>query len=92
MWGQGNLLSRARASRPLFPPLVGQLVSIGEATGQLEANLDTVVLSYDEEAGRAIARLVGMLEPGLIILVGGLVAFIAVSILSPLYGLVRQIR
>ncbi len=89
---QGKLLSQALASRPLFPPLVGQLVSIGEQTGQLEANLDTVVSSYDEEAGRAIARLVGMLEPALIILVGGVVAFIAVSILSPLYGLVRQIR
>ena len=89
---QGKLLSQALASRPLFPPLVGQLVSIGEHTGQLEVNLDTVVTSYDEEAGRAIARLVGMLEPALIILVGGVVAFIAVSILSPLYGLVRQIR
>jgi len=89
---QGKLLSQALASRPFFPPLVGQLVSIGEHTGQLEANLDTVVTSYDEEAGRAIARLVGMLEPALIILVGGVVAFIAVSILSPLYGLVHQIR
>ena len=89
---QGKLLSEALASRSLFPPLVGQLVTIGEHTGQLEANLDTVVSIYDEEAGRATARLVGMLEPALIILVGGVVAFIAVSILSPLYGLVRQIR
>ena len=89
---QGKLLSQALASRPLLPPLVGQLVNIGEHTGQLEANLDTLVSSYDEEAGRATARLVGMLEPALIILVGGVVAFIAVSILSPLYGLVRQIR
>ncbi len=89
---QGKLLSQALASRPLFPPLVGHLVSIGEHTGQMEANLDTIVTSYDEESGRATARLVGMLEPALIILVGGVVAFIAVSILSPLYGLVRQIR
>jgi len=89
---QGKLLSLALTSRPLFPPLVGQLVSIGEHTGQLEANLDTLVSNYEEEGGRAVRRLVAMLEPALIILVGGVVAFIAVSILSPLYGLVHQIR
>lgn len=89
---QGKLLSQALASRPLLPPLASQLVSIGEHTGQLEANLDTLVSNYDEEAGRATIRLVGMLEPALILVVGGVVAFIAVSILSPLYGLVRQIR
>jgi len=89
---QGKLLSEALASRPLFPLLVSQLLSIGEHTGQMEASLDTLVTTYDEEAGRATARLVGMLEPALILVMGGVVAFIAVSILSPLYGLVRQIR
>lgn len=89
---QGKLLSEALASQPLLPPLVGQMANIGEHTGQLEASLDTLVSSYDEEAGRTTARLVGMLEPALVILVGGVVAFIALSILSPLYGLVHQIR
>ena len=89
---EGQLLSQAMASRPIFPPLARQLVALGEQTGQLATNLDILAVTYEEETERLTTRLVGMVEPALILVVGGIIAFIAVAILSPIYSLARQVR
>lgn len=89
---QGRLLSQAFGASPLFTPLLVQMTSVGEQTGRLETNLETLATYYEQEADRSIARLTELIEPVLILGAGGLVGFIAVSIITPMYGIIREIK
>lgn len=89
---RGESFSAALAKEPLFPHLLAQMVRVGEETGNLETNLDAVADLYEEETDRAIAALTGILEPALTILMGLMVAFIALSTILPIYNILRYIR
>ena len=70
-----------------FPPLVTHMIAIGERTGELEAMLGKVSDSYENQVDAAITALTSLLEPVMILMMGGIVAFIAVSILLPMLQL-----
>jgi general secretion pathway protein F len=67
-----------------FPPIVTHMIAVGERTGQLEQMLENVSGSYDVEVEMAIQRLTALLEPLMILLMGGSVAFIVFAILGPI--------
>ncbi len=67
-----------------FPPLVYHMIAIGEKSGQLEDMLQNVSTSYDAQVETRIAALTSLLEPVMIVLMGGVVAFIVMSILMPI--------
>jgi type IV pilus assembly protein PilC len=90
--GEGKLFSEAMAADPLFPPLMAELVGIGEETGNLETQLSKVSSFYEEEAEAAIARVTGMLTPALTVGVGLLIGFIAVTMFSSIYGMAGVIE
>jgi len=87
----GLLLSQALRNQPLFPPMLTQVVGVGEHTGRLEPNLETVADFYEKETDKAVASATGMLTPIMTIVVGGIVALIAISMYTPIYGLAGQI-
>ncbi|MBE0415113.1 MAG: type II secretion system F family protein [Dehalococcoidia bacterium] len=87
----GQLFSKAMMDYPIFPPMLTQVVAVGEQSGRLEANLETVADFYESETDKAISRATGMLAPALVIVVGGIVALIAISMISPIYNLAGQI-
>ncbi|MEW6233086.1 MAG: type II secretion system F family protein [Chloroflexota bacterium] len=89
---QGRGLSQPILSDRLFPRLLAQMVRVGEETGTLDSNLETLGSFYEDESGRSINTLTSLLEPGLIIFVGGIVGFIALSIIMPMYGLLGAIK
>ena len=89
---QGKLLSQAFGSQPLFTPLLVQMISVGEQTGRLETNMETLANYYEQETDRAINRATELIEPVMILGAGGLVGFIAVSIITPMYGIINQIE
>jgi len=68
------------------PPFVVQMVEVGEQTGKLDKNLMEVVNFYQKEVKREVNTFIAMLEPILIIFLGAVVALLAISVLSPLYG------
>ncbi|KKQ21728.1 MAG: pilin biogenesis protein [Parcubacteria group bacterium GW2011_GWA2_37_10] len=68
------------------PPFVVQMVEVGEQTGKLDKNLMEVVNFYQKEVKREVDTFIAMLEPILIIFLGAVVALLAISVLSPLYG------
>lgn len=68
------------------PPFVVQMIQVGEETGKLDKNLLEIVNFYQKEIDRAIETFTAMLEPILIIVLGGIVAVLAISVLEPLYG------
>ena len=84
---QGHGLSRPIGQEKLFPSLLGQMVKVGEETGALDSNLETLAVFYEEESDRAIGTLTGMMEPALMLFVGGMVGFMAVAIIMPMYTL-----
>ena len=80
----GTPLSKAATS--LFPPLVIQMLRIGEQSGQLNKALQDVTRHYDLEVKDRVERLIAAIEPALTILVGGLLAWVVLAVLGPIYG------
>ena len=67
-----------------FPPMVIHMIAIGERSGQLEEMLESVADAYDSEVDQKVQMMTSLLEPLIIVVMGGMVAFIAMSILFPL--------
>jgi general secretion pathway protein F len=67
-----------------FPPLVIHMISIGEKTGELPEMLKNISDSYDEQVSTAIDGMTALLEPVMIIFMGGTVGFIVISVIMPL--------
>ena len=67
-----------------FPPMVTHMIAIGERSGQLEAMLDNVSRAYESDVETKVATLTSLLEPLMIVILGGVVGFIAMAILMPL--------
>ncbi len=67
-----------------FPPMVTHMIAVGEKTGQLESMLENVSRAYEADVETKINTLTGLLEPLVLVVMGGMVGFIAMSILMPL--------
>jgi type IV pilus assembly protein PilC len=80
------------AATHLFPQMVIQMVKVGEETGHLDANLESAADHFGEEVDYRLKKAITYLEPALVIAVGIVVGFIAISVIAPMYGLVRAIK
>ncbi len=67
-----------------FPPMVTHMIAVGERTGQLEAMLENVSRAYEADVETKVTALTSLLEPLMIMILGGVVGFIAMAILMPL--------
>ncbi len=85
----GESLARPMELSGVFPPLVTRMVALGEETGQLDRMLMQVADSYDEEVEVQLAGLTQLLEPVLILFVGGVVGFIVIAMFLPLVSLTK---
>jgi type IV pilus assembly protein PilC len=81
----GETLSRRLRLSREFPPFVVQMLASGEETGNLDGTLKKVAIYYDREIPAAIKRAFTILEPLILVCMGGLVVFIALAILLPIY-------
>jgi type IV pilus assembly protein PilC len=68
-----------------FPLLFVQMTVVGERTGHLESTLKNIVILYEKEVDRAVDSFIKLLEPMMILILGGLVAFLAMSLFVPLF-------
>jgi type IV pilus assembly protein PilC len=86
---EGQTLAEPLAARPkLFPPMVVQMISVGEQTGALEDMLNKIADFYEEEVDIAVASLLSALEPLMITVLGATVGVIVVSMYLPMFKLV----
>jgi type II secretory pathway component PulF len=85
----GESLARPMELSGVFPPLVTRMVALGEETGQLDQMLMQVADSYEEEVEVQLAGLTQLLEPLLIVFVGGMVGFIVIAMFLPLMSLTK---
>ncbi len=81
----GQRLGKTLADNPYLPPMLVEMVGVGEETGELEETMDVIGAYYDEEAEAASAKAVGMLEPMMTIFLGVLVGFIVIAIYVPMF-------
>lgn len=88
--GQG--LAAPLTAERIFPPMLAQMVRVGEETGTLENNLATLADFYEEEVDRSVKLLTSLVEPVLTIFVGGIVGFIAISMVMPMYSILGSIK
>lgn len=87
---RGELLSQSLGKHPeFFPPFVGQMVAVGEKTGQLEEMLGRVSAFYTQEVSVMVNNLVELIQPILMVVIGVLVGGLFASILIPIYNLIQ---
>jgi type II secretory pathway component PulF len=78
--------------RHLFPPLVSGMVLIGESTGNLEDNLEYLAEYFDDEVDTKLHSLTSLIEPIMLLVMGLLVGFVALSIITPIYSIAQGIK
>jgi type IV pilus assembly protein PilC len=83
---QGKGISTQLAEYPIFPKLLISMISIGEASGNLEEMLSKTADYYDEEMEAAISQLTTMIEPIMILIVGILIGGIVMALYAPMFG------
>jgi type II secretory pathway component PulF len=89
---QGEGLSRPMGQAGVFPPLLVEMVVVGEKTGALDNTLATLADYYEKKSDRTIDTLVSLIEPLLTLVVGAVVIFIALSMITPLYSILRSMN
>ena len=92
MVSHGSSLSKSFASTGVFPEIVVQMVSTGEETGTLGEMLANLSDYYDEQVGTSIEGLSSIIEPLLIVLIGGIIALMLVAMFLPVFHLGGAIR
>lgn len=86
---KGELLSQALKGNNYFPPLVSQLIAVGESTGRLESLLGKISSYYQRQVEDKVGNLTELIQPALLVVVGGLVGILFASILLPMYSLTQ---
>lgn len=89
---QGEGLSQPMSENKLFPPLLVEMTMVGEKTGAMDTTLGTLAEFYEKEVDRKIDSLISMIEPALTIIIGVVVIFIALSMITPLYSILKSIH
>ena len=85
--GQGDSLSRGLATQGGFSPLLQQMVAIGEESGTLDEMLNKVADIYDREVDDAVSQLGTLMEPALMLLLGGLIGGLVIAMYLPIFQL-----
>jgi type IV pilus assembly protein PilC len=90
--GGGSISTPMRAEPAAFPMMVTQMVGVGEETGALETMLSKIADFYEDEVAASLKALTSILEPLMIIIVGGIVGFIVISMYMPMFKVYDQIK
>jgi type IV pilus assembly protein PilC len=84
---QGRNIAGPLSETKAFPPMVIQMVGVGEATGALDAMLSKVADFYEDEVDNAVEAMTSMMEPLIIAILGGVIGFIVVAMYMPIFNL-----
>lgn len=88
----GKNLTQSFQSTGVFPPLVIRMLKVGEATGQLDTALRNVSYFYDRDVKDSIKKVQAMIEPAMTIILGLLLGWIMLSVLSPIYDIISKVQ
>jgi len=89
---EGKTIADPLSESKVFPPMVTQMIAVGESTGALDSMLEKIADFYDEEVDNSVANLTSMIEPVLMIFLGGTIGFIVVAMYLPIFRLITLIK
>jgi type IV pilus assembly protein PilC len=89
---RGDTLSRPLEQHEVFPPMVVQMISVGEETGALDEMLDKIADFYDQEVSATVDALTSLIEPLLICLMGVIVGGMIISLYLPMFNIIKLIK
>ena len=89
---EGISLSKSLLNKQIFPDMALSMLAIGEETGEMDAMMSKVADFYEEEVGLIVKNLTAMLEPAMIVLVGGIVGAILVAMYLPMFSVFQNIN
>ncbi len=88
---EGKTIAEPLAETNVFPPMVTQMIAVGESTGALDTMCEKIADFYDEEVDAAVSALTAMLEPMLMVFLGGTVGFIVIAMYMPIFKLITLV-
>jgi type IV pilus assembly protein PilC len=89
---EGKTLAEPLSRSKVFPPMVTQMISVGESTGAVDNMLNKIADFYDDEVDNAVTNLTSMMEPVIMVFLGGAIGFIVVSMYLPIFKLITLIK
>ena len=89
---RGGTLAGPIEKNPIFPPMVGHMMAVGEETGQLQQMMSKVADFYEAEVDAKVKALTALIEPIMIVFVGGIVGFIVIAMYLPMFSIYENIR
>jgi type IV pilus assembly protein PilC len=89
---QGESLARPLRQHKVFPPMVVQMLAVGEETGALDTMLEKIAAFYDDEVTATVDQLTSLIEPIMIALVGGLVGVAVIALYLPMFNIINLIK
>jgi type IV pilus assembly protein PilC len=88
----GESIAKPLTKYPVFPPMVVQMISVGEETGQVDNMLEKIAQFYDQEVEAAVDALTSLIEPILIAVIGGCVGAAVVALYMPMFNIIKLIQ
>ena len=88
---QGKTIAEPLKETELFPPMVTQMIAVGEHTGELDNMVTKVADFYEEEVDNSVANLLSLLEPAMVLFLGATIGSIVVSLYMPIFSLLGKI-
>ena len=89
--GEGKTLSEPIGKTGVFPPMVVQMINVGEATGALDAMLGKIADFYDDEVDAAVSAMTSLMEPMLMVFLGTIIGFIVIAMYLPIFKMASAI-
>jgi type IV pilus assembly protein PilC len=89
---EGKTIAEPLSEAKVFPPMVNQMIAVGESTGALDDMLEKIADFYDDEVDNAVNTLTSMIEPCLMVFLGGTVGFIVVAMYLPIFKLITLVK
>jgi type IV pilus assembly protein PilC len=88
----GDGFSAPLEATGLLAPMMIRMIKVGEETGTLDSSLEQIADFLSEEMDYKVRNMIALMEPALVIAVGGAVGFVAVSVILPMYGLLQAVK
>jgi type IV pilus assembly protein PilC len=89
---EGESIARPLSKHAVFPPMVVQMLAVGEETGSVDAMLEKVATFYDEEVTAQVEALTSLIEPVLIAFIGGAVGMAVVALYMPMFNIINLVK
>lgn len=87
---QGAALGTAMEQEHIFPPILIQMVNVGEQTGNLDETLNNIAIYFESESEMAIKSMTTLIEPAILVVMGVIVGFIITAVITPIYSLTES--